>query len=305
MKGRIFVAVLLVVVAAFAGRWVSMTGSSSDSLDSSNQDETRKTVRLEPGARVEVRGISGSVEIKTADTDTADVLVVRTAANAEDLERSKVFIEETSAGLVVRGEKRVRGRFLRWLWGGGGQVRQQVVMTVPRRVDLLTKGINGPVEVGEVEGSVEVVGVNGRVEVADSSGRSEIKGVNGNVRFGVSQLGPHGMEIKGVNGNVEVRLKQLANADIEVKGHNGRLFLDVPNVTMEEREKHHSARARLGTGGSPVEIKGINGNVRFSSAAPAGPSNVTSTAATTEVNTAPPPPPAPLAPPPPMLPHGH
>ncbi|MBC7930228.1 MAG: hypothetical protein H7Z38_06620 [Rubrivivax sp.] len=93
MKGRIFVVVILVVAAAFAGRWVTRTRNSG----MSNEEQTRHSFRLDAGARVEVRGINGSVEISTAETDTADVRVVCTAGSREDLENGKVFVEQTSS----------------------------------------------------------------------------------------------------------------------------------------------------------------------------------------------------------------
>jgi DUF4097 and DUF4098 domain-containing protein YvlB len=294
MKAKIFLVVLLVIAAAIAGRWVTRMNTPK----ASKQEETRQSVRLEPGARVEVRGINGSVEVNTADTDTADVRIVRTADSPDDLEYGKVTVEASSTSLVVYGENHGARGFWRWLWGGGGNVKQEVTLTLPRRVELATKGVNGPVKVGEVDGAVEVSGVNGRVEVAQSSGRSSVKGVNGSVRFGVAQLGDQGMEIGGVNGNVEIRLKTLVNADVDAKGNNGNLTLNVPNVTWQERENFSSLRARLGTGGSPIDIKGVNGNIRFESDAPA--STTTNTAAANAPappvsagNALPPPPPPP------------
>jgi hypothetical protein len=269
--------------------------------DSSGREVTRKTFTLDDGARVEVRGINGSVEVRTADTDTADVQVVRTGSS-EALEHSRLSIEGSASNLVVSCENNDGGRgFWRWLWGVGN-VRQDVTLVLPRRVDLLTKGVNGPVRVGEVEGPVSVEGVNGRVEVAGSSGRVSMKGVNGQVKFAVSRLGQDGMEIKGVNGNIEVRFRELVNADIDVKGNNGGLTLNVPNVTMQEREGFSNVRARLGTGGAQIDIKGVNGQIRFESDAPA--SAVTTAATTTTITTtrAPSAPPADLAPPAPPAP---
>jgi DUF4097 and DUF4098 domain-containing protein YvlB len=266
MKGRIFVAIVLVAAAAFAGRWVNRMRSPQ----MNRQEETRQTFRLEPGARVEVRGINGPVEIRTAETDTAEVHILRTASSPDDLEYNKVTVEATSSDLSVRGENSGGHGFWRWLWGGGGHVKQDVTLTLPRRVELSMKGVNGSVTVGEVDGSVEVEGINGRVEVAQSFGHSEIKGINGNVKFGVAQLGAQGLEIKGVNGNVEIRFKENINADIDVKGQNGNFSLNVPNVTMQERKNFSNARARLGSGGAPIDVKGCNGNLRFESDAPAG-----------------------------------
>lgn len=279
MKFRIFVAAVLIIAAAFAGRW--MTGTSSSPNNVSGREVTRKTFTLDAGAHVEVRGINGPVEIKTADTDTADVQVVRTG-DADALAHSSLTIEGSSSGLVVSCENHDGGRgFFRWLWGKGN-VRQEVTLTLPRRVELLTKGVNGGVRVGEVEGPVFVEGVNGRVEVAGASEHVSVKGVNGQVKFSVARLGSEGMDIKGVNGNVEVRFRELINADIDVKGSNGGMTLNVPNVTMQEREGHSNMRARLGTGGAQIDINGVNGQIRFESDATA---SVTNTATTTKTTT--------------------
>src|SRR5947209_5957882 len=124
MKCRIFLVVLLVIAAAFAGRWVTRMGRSNVS----RQEETRQSVNLEPGAHVEVHGISGSVEINTADTYTADVHILRTADNADDLEYNKVTVEASSTSIVVHGENDGAHSLWRWLWGGGGHVKQEVTL---------------------------------------------------------------------------------------------------------------------------------------------------------------------------------
>ena len=72
--------------------------------------------------------------------------------------------------------------------------------------------------------------------------------------------------------------------------------MNVPNVTMQERQNFSNLRARLGSGGSPIEIKGVNGNVRFESDAPAAAATTTSANATSSsvpAGAAPPPPPPP------------
>lgn len=283
MKRRLFFAVILVVAAFFVGRQVNHFRVAGE--HEPGRHETRQGYRLDPGARVEVRGINGPVEIRTGETETADVRVAYGAEKAEDIEGRRVIVEHDASGLVVRGED--RGGFWRWMWGARA-VRVEVVVTVPRRVEVAARGINGPLTVGAVEGAVRVSGVNGRVELAEAA-RVEVRGVNGNVSLGVPRVDEQGIEFKGVNGNVEVRMPADLNAELEVRGHNGRLSLDVANVTMQEREGHSRMRARLGAGGPPLLFKGVNGNVRLASA---GTATASSAGPAEDEDIAPPPPPA-------------
>lgn len=297
MKGRIFVVIILVVAAAFAGRWVNRAVGTD--ADGARREETRQTFRLAAGARVEVSKINGAVVVRTADTDVAEVHVVRTAGSHADLEYGRVNVEVSPSSLEVRGERSGGRGLLHRLWSGGGPVRQEVTLVLPRRVELSAGHVNGSVSVGEVEGPVEVSHVNGRVEVAQSAGRAQVSHVNGGVRFGVARLGREGMEVEHVNGNVEVRFERPVDADVEAHHHNGALSLNVPNVTMQERMNRSYARARFGLGGAPVQINHVNGNVRFESDAGAAASaNVTPPAAVSLGNLPPPPaPPAAPAPP--------
>ena len=298
MKGRIFIAVILVAVAALAGRWVNRAAGPRGTA---TREETRQSFKLDAGARVEVGSINGTVVVKTAETDTAEVHVVRTADSAEDLECNRVVVEGEPSSLVVRGERGDGGNFWRWL-SGGGRARQEVTLTVPRNVELSASHVNGSLSVGEVDGSVEVAHVNGRVEVAQASGRSEVSHVNGGVKVGVARLGSEGLDVGHVNGNIEIRFRQSVNADVEVERQNGGLSVNVPNVTMQERLSRSHSRVRFGTGGAPVQISHVNGNVRFESdVAAAGPAQTISVVTLgddspgVEMPLPPPPPSAPAA----------
>ena len=53
--------------------------------DFSERDEVNQTYELAAGARVEVSGINGAVDIETASGSTAEVHIVRSARSREDL----------------------------------------------------------------------------------------------------------------------------------------------------------------------------------------------------------------------------
>lgn len=250
-----------------AAQMVSVIGAVNAAQDSDDQsrngfderDEIRRTVQLRSGARVEVAGINGAVDIETGTSDTAEILVVRTARSRADLEYRKIIIEASSDSLVVRGEKNNEKRD-----GRNVEVRQRVTLKLPRQVELTARGVNGRVRVGEVDGAVKVSGINGAVDVAQATGYSEISGINGRVQMTIKNLGERGIEVSGVNGAVDLRFADDLNADLRVSGVNGKVTPELPDVTIQGEVTRNNFRARIGAGGAPITASGINGSVRLS-----------------------------------------
>lgn len=267
---KIILVVLLVAIAGIAGivRSHSKNGSVSEWRHAIHGDkqstgdvreEIRKSFELSAGARVEVSGINGAVKIETSDSKTADVYIERTGASQEVLNRRKVTIDNSSGGLTIRGEKS-DGSFLARIFGS--QPSERVTLRLPRQVSLVTRGVNGSVVVGEVEGPVEVKGINGRVDIAQASGSAEFKGINGNISCGLKQIDKGGVDISGINGNIELKLNDSVNASLDAHGMNGNVTSDLPNVVVD-KSRHGRYSAQIGSGGNSISASGINGNIRL------------------------------------------
>ncbi|HKP73178.1 MAG TPA: hypothetical protein VJT82_09600 [Pyrinomonadaceae bacterium] len=232
----------------------------SDDSEFTEKDEFRQTYQLTPGATVKVSGINGAVDVETTGGSSAEVYIVRSARSSADLEYRKVIVEQTASSLVVRGENDQERRVGR---GEQPQVKQRVTLRLPRQIDFTASGINGRTIVGEVDGPVHVSGINGKVEVAQAVGYSELSGINGSVVITISQLGERGLRVSGINGAVELRFADALNADLKVTGINGAVSADVPNVTVQGTVSRSSFNARIGSGGAPINVSGINGRVRL------------------------------------------
>lgn len=266
---RVFVVVILVVAAAILGLWRTqggvrdglsrVVGATSDQQGDA-REEIRKSFELQPGARVEVQGINGKVDIQTSDTKTAEVYVLRTAGSQDALARREVTVEQTATGLLVKG-KQVSHGFWEHLFGT--KAKEDVTIKAPRQIALALKGINGRTTAGDIDGPLEAKGINGRVEVGQTNEGAEISGVNGSISVGLNKLGNSGVRVNGVNGSIELRLASGVNADLTAKGMNGRIRSEVPDVTVDKDEFGSGYSARIGTGGAPITISGINGNVRL------------------------------------------
>src|SRR2546426_7321609 len=103
------------------------------------KDEFQQSYTLAPGSQVEVKAINGSVTIETTSGSTAEVHVIRSARTRDDLEFRKVVVDQVGNRFVVRGEGESEGR-------RRAELRQQVMLKLPRKVDLEVHGINGSVK---------------------------------------------------------------------------------------------------------------------------------------------------------------
>jgi hypothetical protein len=262
--------------------------------DFNERDEFNQTYQLEPGARVEVSSIRGGVKIVNADGPTAAVQIIRTARTRADLEYHKIEVRQTGNSLVVRGVQEPEERRERNI-----QVNHQVILTLPRRIELSINSISGSLNAGEVDGPVrvnsisgsvnignllaklEVNSVSGSVEVGNVNADVRVSSVSGNVRLGevngalnvssvsggvkttLVSLSPEGIRINSVSGSVVIAFKSDINAEFSATGISGQVYLDVPNVIRESEEKSPNVRARIGGGGTSITVTSVSGNVRL------------------------------------------
>jgi DUF4097 and DUF4098 domain-containing protein YvlB len=230
-----------------------------DGGDFTEREEIRRSFRLAQGARVEVSGIHGAVKIETADTDAAEVYIVRSARRREDLNFRRIKVEQTAEGLMVRRVRESEEPNV--------QVRHRVVLRLPRRIELLAESINGGVTVGEIDGPVRLRSINGGAEVARATGYAEISSINGGVTMTIARLGQRGVRANSINGGIDLRFTEDLNADLDVSRYNGGVSAELANVTVLNREKHTRFQARIGSGGIPITISQVNGGVSLSRSA--------------------------------------
>ncbi len=267
---RVAIIVVLVLAAAVLGFWRSsggvrqgfsrVVGAASRDQQGDVKEEIRKTFDLQPGARVEIAGINGKVDVETSDTKTVEVYVLRTAGSRDALGRREVTVEQTATGLLVKGRQVSHGF---WEHLFGTKANEDVTIKAPRAIALAIRGVNGRVTSGDVDGSIAAKGINGNVELGAANDSAELTGINGNISVGLNKLGNTGARVSGINGNIELRLGNELNADLTAKGMNGSVRSEIRDVTVDKNEYGSHFSAKIGNGGSPITISGINGNVRL------------------------------------------
>jgi Putative adhesin len=256
----------------------SIVDKGGESADFAEREEIRRSYTLKPGADVIVSGINGRVDVETAETDHAEILIVRSAKKREDLQFRKVKIDHDPSELRISVENDRRSVFS--AFGSRPEGRQRVMLKLPRKVRLESNGVNGDVAVGEIEGTVDVRSINGKINIAQATGGASFRNVNGKIDATIAKLSTGGeIDINSVNGNTTLRFVGEVNADVEAHGLNGRIEPDLPNLQENKDERRYGRySARIGTGGPNIEIRGVNGNVTLMKAEK--PSATTAKAAT-------------------------
>jgi DUF4097 and DUF4098 domain-containing protein YvlB len=235
---------VLVLVLAASSVWATVY---------QQRDEIERRFTLPAKARVDVSAISGSVDIKAIDGDTAIVQIERTARSLAELDCNKVVLEEKSGNLFIKSQTvGCENRNI--------QVDYRVLLSVPRTVDVSVHGVSGPVNVGEIDGTLRISGNSGNINLAESGRGSRISGNSGTTTIKLRQLDAGGLKLSGNSGPIKLYVGDQLNVDVNVSGISGSVSSEVPNVKFNKTGPAHY-QARIGSGGPTINVEGSSGSV--------------------------------------------
>jgi len=235
------------IITTGAGLLLILAASSAWATVYQERDEINRSFSLPARARVEVSAISGSVDIKTIDGDSAIVEIERTARSRAELDCNKVVVEQAAGKVTIHSENQ----------GGQGcnniQVVHRVRLSLPRHVDVSVQGVSGPVNIGEIEGALRISGNSGKINLAPSGSGSRIAGNSGSVAIKLRKLDTRGLELSGNSGAIELYVDEGVNVDVKVSRNSGSVSSELPNV---EFIKTGAADyyARIGSGGPTINV---------------------------------------------------
>jgi hypothetical protein len=207
-------------------------------LQRTEREELRQTYQLSPGARVELSNINGSIDVDTVEGTAAEL---RITSYSRDANPRKLNVAQTASSLVVGGDARRTG-------GGGmnfDDTSYRVALKLPRRVELTVNGASGS------------------VRVAQATGSAEVSRVSGSVTLKLAKLGAGGVRVETVSGKVSLQFMEDVNADLQTTGIKGKVYVELSNVSVQGEMNRADFRARVGTGGVPINISDVTGSVRL------------------------------------------
>lgn len=258
-------------------------GESSDDLAA--KEEVRRKFKLGAESVINVNNINGPVTVETTDTDTAEVLIVRSAKTKEDLQNyRKVRVEEEGRELIINVENDRKSLFSSL--GNIPEGRQRVILKIPRKTNFNSYGVNGAITLGEIQGRVELQNINGQIKAARLAGQTQMGSINGGIDATFAPLIGKGLEVYDVNGNVDLRFEGTVNANLSAGNIIGRLNYDLPGVQATEDDSKRNRyedfgrgrlEARIGAGGVKLRISSVNGNVNLLKAEKTNPTTAKAT----------------------------
>ena len=242
--------VAISLVLAASSVWVTGGAQAVDGVG----DEFNRRFTLPDKARVEVSGINGSVDIKAVDGDTAIVEVERTARSRAELDCNKVVVKHASGKLTIQSETAVRQGC------ETVQVRHRVLLSLPRSVDVSVQGVSGPVNIGEIEGALQISGNSGSINLEQSGIGSSITGNSGTTTITLRKRDAGGLELSGNNGAVKLYIGDGVDVDVRVTGLTGSVASELPNVRFTKTGAA-DYRARVGSGGPTISVEHNSGSI--------------------------------------------
>ena len=215
------------------------------------RDEINQSFTLTGKARVDVFAISGSVDIKAIDGDTAIVQIERTGRSQAELDCNKVVLRQASGNLLIASRN---------LGCNNIEVNYRAVLSLPRTADVSVHGISGPITIGEIEGALHISGNSGSINLAQSGSGSRISGNSGTTSIKLQKLDARGLELSGNSGSIKLYVTDDSNVDVSVSGLSGTASSELPNVKFKKTGAA-DYYARVGSGGPRINVDGSSGSV--------------------------------------------
>lgn len=200
----------------------------------SHDFESRLEIRVPMGARVQVEGVSSSIEV--------------------DGVTGRLELESVSGSIEVSGAR--------------GAVEAETVSG-----SIRIEGSETPVSAESVSGSVRIRGASGRVEATSVSGmvdveasiieRGELETVSGSVKFDGGLADGARLDIECHSGNVSLSLPEDVSATFDVTTFSGSIDNDF-GPEAKKTDKYLPSKSlefTAGSGSARVSVESFSGNV--------------------------------------------
>lgn len=227
------------------------------------------------GNWVKLQNINGDVEVTAATNDRVEVTAIKRGRRG-DPEEVRIEVkrygtnEENVSICAIWGDAtcdekgyRSNRRRNRDRDHDDNDIEVEFTVRLPRGVNIEVGTVNGSVDVRGVTGEVNASSVNGGVDAVSDGGPVTASTVNGSIRASMRTLGSGDLEFSTVNGSITVELPDRIDADLRMTTVNGTLSSRDFPLTVTGRFSPQNLRATIGRGGTRLSFSTVNGNVEL------------------------------------------
>ncbi len=237
-----------------------LTGLLASSAPGSVTEKFSQTYPFTLDGSIHLENVNGSVEISIWEKPEVQLEAEKIAPDQDALKRIHLHIEATPNSLSVKTEYEKSWGF----WGNTrGEVRYK--LSVPPGVAL--KGIsvvNADILVHGVTGPVDLQSVNGHITAHDLAAGAKISTVNGGIDVQFNKLpASEKIALSTVNGSCRIAVPPTASFVLSAETTNGETRCALP-ITLEKSARH-SLHGQVGTGGSDLVFRSVNGSFTIES----------------------------------------
>ncbi|HSA95803.1 MAG TPA: DUF4097 family beta strand repeat-containing protein [Acidobacteriota bacterium] len=241
-----------------------------------HREDFSKTLPLKAGDRFSLENVNGHVAVATWKDDKVEIKAVKiTHRSAEELAKVEIRVEEIAGGVAV---KAVWPKFPR-----RASVSVEFEVKVPEGAVLEKVGtVNGGVDVsgrfergdvGTTNGNVTIDGGSGELEASTTNGDVRIRDFDGRVEAGTTNgsIRLENLTFKGglkagtTNGSITLSFANATDLNADLRAHttNGHITVDFPVTLKNLTQSRRRVEARIGEGGSLIELGTTNGSIRL------------------------------------------
>jgi hypothetical protein len=232
-----------------------MIRESGDKYKEKYEEKFDRTVPLTKDGDVELRNISGDVEIKTWNRAEVkiDALKVSKATTKEKARENadKVKIVVTTENDLVRVETEYPEK------AKNIHVSITYILTVPKGASPSVNTVSGNINIADIDGDVKASAVSGEVKLGSMGGNVRAKSVSGSV---VLEGAANGATCDVVSGTIKV---SNVTGDVSVKGVSGSIELTDIRGDVTANTTSGKIYMKNLTDADRVKAKILSGDMRY------------------------------------------
>lgn len=234
--------------------------------------EFQKTYRLGDGGSINIRNVSGDINVKGYDGDAVivngfkegrdqDKVEIEDMSGANNVSVGVRYARDCNCDASVRFEIQVP-RNARYDFNKISTASGDINMT-SLAGDLLVHTASGDVTINDVSGKINASTASGEMRVQNVRGTVSARSASGDVDVQIARLeGTGNMDFASASGDVRVVAPADLDGNVVLSSATGSLRTDFP-LQVEKRENGPGERAsgRLGSGARNLRISSASGDV--------------------------------------------